>query len=366
MRIRPLGSLLAISTLALTALTACASGSPASQGAKPAEGSALSVVSTTTQVSEFARIVGGDRVQVTALIQPNASAHHFDPTAADLIAIGRAEVLVMNGLGLESWIDSAKSVAGFKGQVIDASALLVSNNSILSDDDGHGEGDADGHSDHGAEGHEDHDHDHEPGDHGDEGHGHVHEGGNPHIWTDPINAKSMVTAIADGFVKADPSSEATYRANAKTYIDKLTSLDHWIASNVSAVPEAERLVVSNHDAFSYFLERYDIQFVGSIIPSFEDNAEPSGAQIDELIKKVKALGVKAIFSESSISDKQATRIAAASGVAVYSGDDALFGDSLGAPGSAGDTYLKATIHNTTLILRSWGKTATALPAELES
>ena len=120
--------------------------------------------------------------------------------------------------------------------------------------------------------------------------------------------------------------------------------------------------MTNHDAFTYFVDAYDVTFVGSIIPSFDDNAEPSAAEIDELVAKIRDTGVQAVFSEASISPKAAETIAAESGATVYSGDDALYGDSLGQPRAPpGETYLGSQVHNATLILESWGVTPSPLP-----
>jgi zinc/manganese transport system substrate-binding protein/manganese/iron transport system substrate-binding protein len=123
--------------------------------------------------------------------------------------------------------------------------------------------------------------------------------------------------------------------------------------------------VSNHDALGYFTAAYGIDYVGSVIPSFDDNAEPSAAEIDSLVAAITAVGVKAIFSEASVSPKTAETIATEAGVTVYSGDDALYVDSLGPDGSDGETYIKAQLHNTTLMLESWGVTPSALPANLQ-
>lgn len=301
----------------------------------------LAVVASTTQVSDFARNVGGDAIKLTQLIQPNASAHQFEATAAELTALSAADVLVVNGAGLEGWLDTTITASGFTGTVIDASTG-ISLSGEHSDEAGEDAGHTDsGHTDEATE-------------------------GNPHIWTDPQNAQKMVSTIAEGFAAAEPSLKATFEANAKAYDAKLATLDTWIATNVDRVPAAKRMVVSNHDAFHYYLERYDITFVGSIMPSFEDNAEPSAAELQTLINKIKELGVTAIFSESSISDKTAQQIGQSAGVKVYSGENALYGDSLGPEGSDGDTYIKATIHNTRAILESWGLTADAVPTDLDS
>jgi zinc/manganese transport system substrate-binding protein/manganese/iron transport system substrate-binding protein len=374
---------------AALALAGCASGGGSTEaGATAASGEQLRVVATTTQVADFTRQVAGDAASVTQLIQPNQSAHSYDPSAADLAALGSADVLVINGAGLEEWLDDAISASGFSGTTIDASSGIE-----LSDDeagDGHEHaGDAAGTEAHTDEAHSDEAHaeeDHAGEAHADEAHsdeahadetsapeeddaadahGHAHEGGNPHIWTDPHRAEQMVATIESGLAEADPAAASDFEANATAYETKLAELDEWIHTNVDTVPEADRLLVSNHDAFTYFVDAYGITYVGSVIPSFDDNAEPSAAEIDELVAAIKATGVEAVFSEASISPKAADTIAAEAGVTVYSGEEALYGDSLGPEGSEGATYLASQIHNATVILESWGVTPSAVPADLE-
>jgi len=337
------------------ALAGCSSSAPAaSAGATGA--TTLRVVATTTQVADLARNVVTDDVDLTQLLGPNQSAHHFDPTAADLATLAKADVLVISGAGLETWIETVVDASGFKGTVVDTAEGITLSGEAEDEDEDHADGDGDHAHDESTEGTSEVD---------DELTADEAVSGNPHTWTDPNNAKIMVSNIAKGLGAADPAEAATFEANATAYNAKLTELDSWISANVDQVPQDQRLVVSNHDAFHYYLDRYGITFVGSIIPSFEDNAEPSAAAIQKLVDKIKQLGVKAIFSETSISDKTATSIASTAGVKVYSGDDALFGDSLGAQDSDGATYIAATVHNTTMFLESWGVTPTALPGDLQ-
>ncbi|TQL58591.1 metal ABC transporter substrate-binding protein [Rarobacter faecitabidus] len=318
-------------------LAGCGGGG-ATSGAPSATGT-ISVVATTTQVADFTRNVAGSLADVTQLIQPNQSAHSFDPTAADLLAVSRAKVLIDNGAGLEPWLSDITTSAGFTGTTIDSSE--------------------------GIELGGDHAHEHADEDHADEDHAEDEDGYNPHVWTAPANAILMVRNIAAGLAKADPANATQYSSNADAYVAKLEALDAWAKENFDQVPASERLMVSNHDAFYYFLKAYDITFVGSIIPNFEDNAEPSASEVQNLIDEIKKLGVKAIFSEAAIDPKAAEQIASSAGVTVYSGDDALYGDSLGPAGSAGDTYIKATVHNVEVLLTAWGATATERPADLQ-
>jgi ABC-type Zn uptake system ZnuABC Zn-binding protein ZnuA len=295
---------------AVLALSGCASPAPATSNAT----GTLSVVATTTQVADFARQIAGSAATVTGLVQANQSAHGFDPSAKNLLELGAADVLVTSGVDLEVWLDDAIAASGFDGTVIDASTGIT----IIDND--------------------------------------------PHLWTNPANAVLMVQNIAAGFAAAEPEQADTFQANAVNYETQLIALDNWITSNVDQVPEAERLLVTNHDAFAYFYDAYDITFVGSIIPSLDDNAEPSAAELDRLIAAITATGTKAVFSEASLSPKLAQTIAEEAGVAVYSGEDALYSDSLGAPGSAGETFVSATIHNVTVLIDSWGYEVLPLPA----
>ena len=302
--------LLAIALGALS-LTACSSASPTSDG--------LKIVATTTQVTEFTSTIVGDAGEVTGLIQPNQSAHSFDPSAKQLLALSQADAVVMNGAGLEPWLEDALKAANFQGKLIDASQGIT-----LIDQD-------------------------------------------PHVWTSPANAEQMVMNITSGLSSLpgiSPEELTAFADNSIAFDAQLTALKDWILANFAEVDPASRLLVTNHDAFTYFVNDYGINFLGSIIPSFDDNAEPSAAELDDLIAKIKSSGATAIFSESSISPKLAKTIASEAGVKVYSGDNALYSDSLGVKGSEGETYIKATIHNVTMLMNAWGYPVLPLPAEL--
>lgn len=325
--------------LALSGCTPAASSTPSDS---------LAIVATTTQVADFSREVAGSAGTVTGLVQANQSVHGFDPSANNLLELGAADVLVTNGVDLESWLDDAIAASGFDGTIIDSSTgvtLLASGPEEEAHSDEEAQSDEEAHSDEEA-GHDD------------------HGANDPHVWTNPANAILMVNNIEAGFASADPAQASTFEANAATYVEQLTALNDWATASIDQVPLNERLLVSNHDAFTYFYNAYGITFVGSIIPSLDDNAEPSAAELDTLIAAIQTSGAKAVFSETSISPKLAETIAQEAGVVVYSGEDALYSDSLGAPGSAGETYLSSTIHNVTMLMDSWGYEALPLPATL--
>ncbi|GAA1827162.1 metal ABC transporter substrate-binding protein [Agromyces salentinus] len=318
------------------------------------------IVATTTQVGDFVHELVGDSAEVTQLLSPGQSAHSFDPSAAQLLALSDADAVVMNGAGLESWLDDALEAAGFDGELVDASEGIEL---FGTDDHGHGdeEGDAHAEDEHAEHAEEEHAEDQ----HAEDEHaGHDHEGGNPHIWTDPALAVAMVENIGAGLAGIDGVDAAALEGSQAAYVEQLNALDAWIEESVSPVPADERLLVTNHDAFTYYIDAYDLVFVGSVIPSFDDNAEPSAHDIDELVAAIRETGTNAVFSEASLSPKTAEAIANEAGVTVYSGPDALYGDSLGEPDSEGGTYLGSQIHNTRLIVESWGVEPSALPDAL--
>jgi ABC-type Zn uptake system ZnuABC Zn-binding protein ZnuA len=353
-------SLSVASLFVVAGLTACSS-TPA-----PAEG--LQVVATTTQVTEFTSTLVGETGEVTGLIGPNQSAHSFDPSAQQLLALGEADAVVINGAGLEPWLDAALDASGFSGEIIDASTgiTLLQSGESAEDHAAHAEEESHNHAEGEEQAHaEGEEHAHTEGE---EGHDeHHHADGDPHIWTSPANAIVMVNNIEEGLLALSAVDSATaeeIRIHADEYEAQLVALDEWAAASIDQVPAEQRLLVTNHDAFTYFVDAYGLTFVGSIIPGFDDNAEPSAAELDQLIADIKSSGAPAIFSESSISPKLAETIAAEAGVKVYSGEEGLYSDSLGVAGSSGETYIKATVHNVTVLMESWGYTPLPLPSEL--
>ena len=268
----------------------------------------LEVVATTTPVQDFVRVIGGDKVAMTGILKPSVDAHDYEPSPADLAAIARADVVVANGVGLERWLDDTIKSAGFTGPVVDTSKGVA-----LRKGAGEEAGEAD-----------------------------------PHIWHNPRNAKVMVANIAKGLAAADPADAATYQANLAAYTAQLDGLDAEIARRIDGL--ANRKLVTNHDAFGYYVDRYGLQLVGSIIPSFDTAAELSGADLRELVAKVKAAKVKAIFSEAELPPRTAQTVANEAGVRVVTGEEALYGDGLGLAGSDGATYLGMMRHNTDTIV----------------
>lgn len=299
--------LLAAILLAIAGCSSVGSGSGGGGGKR------LQVVATTTQVADFTRVIAGNAVDVKGILQPNVDAHDYEPSPADLLAIARADVLVTNGVGLEKWLDDTVKSAGFDGTMVDASQgveLRVG---------------------------------------GEAGDPVVKD---PHIWFDPRNAKIMSANIERALTAADPLAKGIFESNLRAYDAKLDALDRDIAQRLEGL--TNRKVVTNHDAFGYYLDRYGLELVGSIIPSFDSAAELSAKAVSDIVAKIKATGVKAVFSETSIPAKTAAVIAREAHVKVVGGENALYGDSLGPPGSDGATYLTMMEHNTKTISSALG------------
>ena len=319
-------SWIAVAAATATVLAGCGSGDGDSAQGRPASsgGERLAVVATTPEVADFVRNIGGDDVAVTQIIKPNVDPHDYEPTPADIKAIGEAKVVVKNGVGLEEWLDQTIESAGFKGTVVDSSQ------GVKLREGGH---EHEGEEEH-AEGEEEHA--------GEEEH-------DPHIWHDPRNAKIMVANIEKALAAADAGRAAAFAKNLADYGAKLDKLDADNEAAFAKIPAADRKLVTNHDAFGYYVDRYELEFVGSVIPSLDTSAELSAKQLGDLVARIKATGTKAIFTESSLPPKSAEAIAQQAGVKVVGGDDALFGDSLGEPGTPEGTYLGAEAHNTQVI-----------------
>lgn len=265
------------------------------------------VVATTTQLADFARVVGGNHVDVYGILKPNIDPHDYEPSPGDVTRLSSAKVIVKNGIGLEEWFDATIKNAESRAVVVEAATgvPLRRGDSHDADDD-------------------------------------------PHIWHDPRNARVMVHNIAVALAGADPAHRGDYEANEAAYAAELDRLDRDIAAAIAGL--VNKKLVTNHDALGYYVDRYGLEFVGSIIPSFDTSAELSAAALTDIVSRIRAAGVKAVFSETSIPRKAADAIGRDAGVAVVAGDDALYVDSLGPAGSAGDTYLGMERHNTKVIV----------------
>ncbi|MGC1853444.1 MAG: zinc ABC transporter substrate-binding protein [Solirubrobacterales bacterium] len=285
----------------------------------------VTVVATTTQVADFVREVGGGAVEVEQILQPNSDPHDYEPRPSDVEAVAGAELVFVSGRGLDDWAEGLVSDSGGDARIVDLGTMGPIR---LSDEGEHV----------GAVGH---------------GHGHRHEDESdldPHWWHDPRNVEAAVPGVENVLVVADPSRKAEFIRNADAYLAELKALDSGIAECVDSVPPTQRKLVTDHDAFGYFANRYGIEVVGAAIPSQTTQAQASAKDLSELAKTIEAEKVKAIFPESSLSADVVEAIARQTDV---SAEYTLYGDTLGPEGSSGDTYLRMEEANADAIVRGF-------------
>lgn len=285
----------------------------------------LAVVASFSILGDFAREIAGDRADVTTLVGPDADAHVYSPTPADAKAVTAAQVLIVNGLKFEGWMDRLIKSSGTKATVIVASTGAAT--IALPGHDGHGAKDK---------------------------HGHNHAGqSDPHAWQDVANTRRYVAAISDGFIKADPAGKAVYEANTAAYLGKLEVLESDIRAAVASIPPSRRKVITSHDAFGYFAKAYGISFMAPQGVSTE--AEASAKDVARIIRQVKAQMVPAVFLENVTNPRLAEQIARETGAKM---GGRLYSDALSAASGPAGTYIAMMRHN----IRELGKALGTGPA----
>ena len=304
----PSTSILAL-TLALTfvSLLAACSAPKAATPAPAAAPGTPKVLAVETFLADIAQNVAGDRLTVEALIPIGVDPHAFEPTPTDIRKVAESQVLIANGAGVESFLQKLLENAGGKRLIIEAATGLTSrqpqDGELL---------DAD------------------------------HGGNDPHFWLDPIQVIKYTENIRDGLSQIDPAGKDIYAKNAEAYINKLRELDTWIAGQVQQVPEARRLLVTNHESFGYFADRYGFRVVGTVIPSVSTGASPSAQQLAQLVDRLKATHAPAIFLEMGANTQLADQLAAETGITVVTD---LYTHSVTEPGGVAPTYIEMMRQN---------------------
>jgi ABC-type Zn uptake system ZnuABC Zn-binding protein ZnuA len=179
--------------------------------------------------------------------------------------------------------------------------------------------------------------------------GHHHHEGDPHFWLDPLNVVKYVENIRDGLIAADPDGKDVYTQNAAAYIAQLNDLDTWIKQQVAAIPEDRRLIVTNHESFGYFADRYGFTIIGTVIPSVNTGAAPSAQQLARLVDHIRETGAIAIFLETGSNPKLAEQIAAETGIKVVS---ELYTHSITAASGNAPTYVDMMKFNVNQIVEA--------------
>jgi zinc/manganese transport system substrate-binding protein len=292
----------------------------------------LNVISTFSIVGDMVAAVGGDSINHTVLVGPGLDTHAFSPRPADAMAVSRAKLILEIGLDYEGWLDDLYEASDSR-----ATRVELWQGIDLLTADSHGEDD---HSDDAHDGADDHAGD---GDAGDQ----LHGANDPHIWHNVENAMIMVRNIRDALVQADPDNANAYRANADAYLAELHLLDEWVVERVSELASERRVLVTTHDSFSYFAQRYGFQVVGAVLPTSTEGASPSAQQMAALVRDIRAAGVPAVFAETVSSNALLNQVAAEAGVSVVA---TLYTDALGPPGSVADSYVNMMRQNVNAIV----------------
>ena len=277
-------------------LAACASTAATATPAPP-----LRVVASFSILADMARVVGGDAVAVSTLVEANADAHVFSPRPAHAQLVARAELVVVNGLGFEGWLQRLVQASGYQGPVLELGRSITPRR--------------------------------------------MGAGPDPHAWQDLALAQRYVATLRDAFSAARPQQAAAIATRAASYQQQLQALDAQIRQGVAALPAERRRVVSPHDAFAYFGAAYGIEFLP--VRGRNSGSEASAGDVARLIGLLRKQRANAVFVENISDPRLLERIAQEAGVGV---GGRLYSDALSAPGTEADSYLKMFTHNANAIM----------------
>lgn len=225
--------------------------------------SKLQVISSFNPLYEFSQNVGQEKVDVTLLIPVGVEPHDWEPTVKDVQRMQNADLIIINGIGFENWVDNLEET-GYSGEIIDTSnGILIKTDEISS------------------------------------------VSGDPHIWLNPVYAKIQVQNIANAFSNSDPTNEQYYQSNAAKYIEELDLLDSKIRNELS---DCNNNFISFHDAFSYFADEYNLN-QHTIISSNDPHGEATAKTLENIISTAKNLNINIIFAEESVDTRTSTIIA---------------------------------------------------------
>lgn len=282
-------------------------------GQSPALAEPLRVVASFSILGDMVREIGGDDIHLDVLIGPMREAHTFEPSPRDARALGAAQVLVVNGLGFESWMPRLLEASGFKGLEVTASRGVKPRLVGAGESDDAAPGTVD-----------------------------------PHAWQDLANGVLYVRNIARGLAQADPAHASAYLARADAYVGQLSQADAQWRQHLAAIPEEHRVLATSHDAFGYLGAAYGIRILSLVGVSSE--AEPSARAMADLLKRIRAGHVRALFLEQGGNSRALQQLAREAGVSM---GGALYADTLDRPGHEASTYLGMFRWNTQRLLQAF-------------
>ncbi|MBW4528356.1 MAG: zinc ABC transporter substrate-binding protein [Phormidium tanganyikae FI6-MK23] len=278
------------------------------------------VVSTSTILTDLATTIAGGAVQVIGILKPGADPHTYEPVPADTAAMEKADLILYNGYNLEPGLIRLMKAAGSNvrqiaiGEVIPPLQLEKEGQKVP----------------------------------------------DPHVWGDVQNVAKMAAAVRDGLIQLVPNDQEKMTQNADRLIAEMNRLDAWIKQQMQTIPAQNRRLVTTHDAFQYYGKAYGLTIAGTLI-GISTEEQPSAQTVQRLVQSIKSARVPAIFAETTINPALIQTVAQESGVKLA--PQQLYSDSIGAPGSAGETYIKMMAANTTAIVEALGGKVTPFAAK---
>ncbi|WP_412177258.1 zinc ABC transporter substrate-binding protein AztC [Mesorhizobium sp. ZC-5] len=276
--------------------------------ALPASAAELKVVASFSIIGDFAQNVGGDRIELTTLVGPDGDAHVYEPKPADAVAMAGADVVLVNGLQFEGFLQRLVDASATKASIVE----LAKGVETIKMQEEHHEGEEEA---------------------SEEAH-HHHGDIDPHAFQSVPNAEIYVKNIADAFCAADAGGCQTYQANAMAYTAKLKALDEEVKAAVASIPADKRTIITSHDAFGYFAHQYGVAFLAP--EGISTEAEASAADVAALIRQVRDDKASAIFVENVTNPRLVEQIAAETGLKV---GGTLFSDALSDESGPASTYI---------------------------
>ncbi|MFN3303636.1 MAG: metal ABC transporter substrate-binding protein [Roseateles sp.] len=265
----------------------------------------LRVVASFSILADLVRVIGGPVVQVSSLVGPDADAHVYQPSPADARRLAAAQLVVVNGLGFEGWLDRLVRASGFKGTLVTASRGITPRRMGREPD--------------------------------------------PHAWQDLGMVQRYVKTLTAALIDLRPDDRAVLQARADAYLGQLQAMDAGLRKRLDALPREHRRVVTSHDAFGYFGAAYGVDFLSA--QGMSTDSEASAAVIARLIQQIRRQRVRAVFVENISDPRLIERIAREGGVRV---GGRLYSDALSAPGGPAATFLQLFAHNADAICTALG------------
>ncbi|MBY8956197.1 metal ABC transporter substrate-binding protein [Pseudomonas sp. MIS38] len=249
----------------------------------------LPVVTSFSILADMVHQVGGEHIQITNMVGPDADAHTYEPTPDDAKALLKAKLIIKNGLGFEPWLDRLVTSTETKSPVISASHGVIPRSL---DEDGETIPD-------------------------------------PHAWHNLANTELYIANITKALIAADPANKADYQRNSQTYLKQIYALLAEAKAKLGSLPPGNRKIVTSHDAFGYLGQAYGIDFMAP--QGLSTEREPSAAEVAALIKQIRQAKVKAVFMENIKDARLLKQIADESGAHI---GGTLYSDALAASGPA--------------------------------